>query len=204
MIAQTAPIKQCAEALACLDVASALAHLAAERQYARPQIDDSLAFVIEGGRHPVVEQALSRDGTPFVANDSDLSPPGDSEWRPHLADHRPQHGGQIHVPAAECADRDPGADRQLRAGEERAHWCRRPLVLARRRRRRSGARALDLHGRDGGDRGHSQSGRPALAGDPGRNRPRHRHVRRAVDRLGDRRASARRQQMPRAVRHAFP
>ena len=32
-------------------------------------------FVIEGGRHPVVEQALSRDGTPFVANDSDLSPP---------------------------------------------------------------------------------------------------------------------------------
>ena len=77
VIAQTAPIKQCAEALACLDVASALAQLAAERMYARPQIDDSLAFVIEGGRHPVVEQALSRDGTPFVANDSDLSPPGD-------------------------------------------------------------------------------------------------------------------------------
>ena len=79
VIAQIAPIKQCAEALACLDVTSALAHLAAERQYARPQIDDSLAFVIEGGRHPVVEQALSRDGTPFVANDSDLSPPGDTD-----------------------------------------------------------------------------------------------------------------------------
>jgi DNA mismatch repair protein MutS len=68
-------IKDCAEALARLDVASALAHLAAERDYARPQVDDSHAFVIEGGRHPVVEQALSRDGTPFVANDSDLSPP---------------------------------------------------------------------------------------------------------------------------------
>ena len=43
-----------------LDVASALAHLAAERDYARPQVDDSLAFVIEGGRHAVVEQALAQ------------------------------------------------------------------------------------------------------------------------------------------------
>ena len=75
VIAESGPIKHCAEALARLDVAAALAHLAAERDYARPQMDDSLAFVIEGGRHPVVEQALSRDGTPFVANDSDLSPP---------------------------------------------------------------------------------------------------------------------------------
>jgi DNA mismatch repair protein MutS len=75
VIAQGGAIKQCAEALARLDAASALAALAAERNYARPLIDDSLAFTIEGGRHPVVEQALARDGTPFVANDSDLSPP---------------------------------------------------------------------------------------------------------------------------------
>ncbi len=75
VIAQGAAIKQCAEALARLDAASALGALAAERNYARPLIDDSLAFAIEGGRHPVVEQALARDGTPFVANDSDLSPP---------------------------------------------------------------------------------------------------------------------------------
>ena len=34
---------------------------------------------IEGGRHPVVEQALARDGTPFVANDCDLSPPPDAK-----------------------------------------------------------------------------------------------------------------------------
>ena len=78
VIAQTVPLKQCAEALAALDVASALAVLAAERDYARPQVDNSLDFVIEGGRHPVVEQALSRDGTPFVANDCDLSPPKDA------------------------------------------------------------------------------------------------------------------------------
>src|SRR5262245_52175087 len=68
-------IKECAEALSTLDVASALAHLAAERDYVRPQVDDSHAFVIEGGRHVVVEQALLRDGTPFIANDCDLSPP---------------------------------------------------------------------------------------------------------------------------------
>ncbi|MGH6790331.1 MAG: DNA mismatch repair protein MutS, partial [Pseudolabrys sp.] len=75
VIAQTAAIKECAEALAVLDAASALAHLAAERDYTRPEIDGGLQFVIEGGRHPVVEQALSRDGTPFVANDCDLSAP---------------------------------------------------------------------------------------------------------------------------------
>ncbi len=75
VIAEAAPIKQCAEALAALDVASALGALAAERGYARPHVDDGHEFVVDGGRHPVVEQALSRDGTPFVANDCDLSPP---------------------------------------------------------------------------------------------------------------------------------
>jgi DNA mismatch repair protein MutS len=77
--AQSASIKDCAEALAVLDVASALAQLAIERSYVRPQIDGGFDFVIEGGRHPVVEQALSRDGTPFVANNCDLSAPPDSE-----------------------------------------------------------------------------------------------------------------------------
>src|SRR5450830_1849484 len=79
VIAQSVPIKECAEALGSLDVASAIAHLAAERDYARPQVDDSHDFVIAGGRHPVVEQALARDGTPFVANDCDLSPPPKAE-----------------------------------------------------------------------------------------------------------------------------
>src|SRR3954469_659054 len=68
-------IKQAAEALAALDVATGLAQLAAERDYVRPEVDDTLDFVIEGGRHPVVEQALAGDGGPFVANDCQLSPP---------------------------------------------------------------------------------------------------------------------------------
>ncbi len=73
--AAAAQIKDAAEALAVLDVAAGLAQLAVERRYVRPQIDSSLDFVVEGGRHPVVEQALSGDGGPFVANDCDLSSP---------------------------------------------------------------------------------------------------------------------------------
>ncbi len=70
-----AAIKAAAEALAMIDVAAALASLAVERDYVRPEVDGGLAFAISGGRHPVVEQALARDGGPFVANDCDLSPP---------------------------------------------------------------------------------------------------------------------------------
>jgi DNA mismatch repair protein MutS len=71
--AASADIKAAAEALATLDVTAALAQLAVERDYVRPEVDRSLDFVIEGGRHAIVEQALTE---PFVANDCDLSPPG--------------------------------------------------------------------------------------------------------------------------------
>jgi DNA mismatch repair protein MutS len=70
---------EAAEALAAVDVAAALASLAAERDYVRPEVDASLAFAIAGGRHPVVEQALAKDGGPFIANDCDLSPPALAE-----------------------------------------------------------------------------------------------------------------------------
>jgi len=70
-----AAIQATADALATLDVTTALATLAAERDYVRPQISQTLDFAIDGGRHPVVEQALTRDGQAFVANDCDLSPP---------------------------------------------------------------------------------------------------------------------------------
>jgi DNA mismatch repair protein MutS len=60
-------------AIAEIDVACALAELAVNREWTRPVVDDSLAFVIEGGRHPVVEAALRARGEPFVANDANLS-----------------------------------------------------------------------------------------------------------------------------------
>nr|WP_319486958.1 DNA mismatch repair protein MutS [uncultured Cohaesibacter sp.] len=70
-------IKKAARAIAVLDVSIALARLAEERNYCRPRVDDSLAFDIRNGRHPVVELALQREGDdPFVANDCDLSPAG--------------------------------------------------------------------------------------------------------------------------------
>ncbi|HKM87777.1 MAG TPA: DNA mismatch repair protein MutS [Xanthobacteraceae bacterium] len=73
--ASSTAIKEAADALAVVDVAAALASLAVERDYVRPEVDASLAFAIAGGRHPVVEQSLANDGGPFVANDCDLSPP---------------------------------------------------------------------------------------------------------------------------------
>ena len=72
--AASATIKAAADALASVDVAAALAQLAVERDYVRPEVDGSVAFAIIGGRHPVVEQALVNDGGPFIANDCDLSP----------------------------------------------------------------------------------------------------------------------------------
>jgi len=63
-----------AEALAVLDVASALGELAVAARHVRPKIDGGLAFNIVRGRHPVVEAALIASNTgPFVPNDSDLS-----------------------------------------------------------------------------------------------------------------------------------
>jgi DNA mismatch repair protein MutS len=67
-------LRAAAHAFALLDVATALAKLAIDDNYVRPEVDGSLQFAIEAGRHPVVEQALRRDGAPFIANSCDLSP----------------------------------------------------------------------------------------------------------------------------------
>jgi DNA mismatch repair protein MutS len=63
-------LRRVAIALAELDVTTGLAALAVEQNYVQPIVDESLAFEISGGRHPVVEQALE---TPFVGNDCDLA-----------------------------------------------------------------------------------------------------------------------------------
>ncbi len=202
--AQSAQIKQCAEALATLDVASSLAALAAERDFVRPHVDDGLEFVIDGGRHPVVEQALARDGTPFVANACDLSPPKEEDAGRIWLITGPNMAGKSTFLRQNALIAILAQMGVIRAGQARAHRRRRPAVLPRRRRRRSRPRPLDLHGGNGRDRRHSQSGRSALAGHPRRDRPRHRDLRWPVDCLGERRAPARRQQMPRAVCHAFP
>ncbi len=63
-----------ARALAELDLATSLADLARGENWCRPRVDSSRSFHIQGGRHPVVEQALQQQGgNAFVANDCSLS-----------------------------------------------------------------------------------------------------------------------------------
>jgi DNA mismatch repair protein MutS len=69
----SAPIALAARALAEIDLAAAFADLSAEEGWCAPEVDDSRAFQVADGRHPVVERALRRDGQPFVANDCALT-----------------------------------------------------------------------------------------------------------------------------------
>ncbi len=72
--AQEKRLAALAEALAELDCVAGLGELAAAENYVRPKVDDSLAFAVSGGRHPVVEQAIRAAGTgPFIENDCHLS-----------------------------------------------------------------------------------------------------------------------------------
>lgn len=66
-------ISRTAKALAELDVGAGLADLAVENDYTRPKLDNSLAFEVEEGRHPVVEYAIKKEhnGT-FVGNNCTL------------------------------------------------------------------------------------------------------------------------------------
>jgi len=72
-LARSEPIAAAADTLARLDVAAALAERAAEGGWSRPQFAAHNCFEVEGGRHPVVEDALRASGTRFVANDCRLS-----------------------------------------------------------------------------------------------------------------------------------
>ncbi|WP_108854048.1 DNA mismatch repair protein MutS [Albidovulum aquaemixtae] len=65
----SALITQAAHALSEIDLTAAFADLARNDDWSEPQVDDSRAFAVEGGRHPVVERALRRTGEQFIAND---------------------------------------------------------------------------------------------------------------------------------------
>ncbi|MGA1208745.1 MAG: DNA mismatch repair protein MutS, partial [Gemmobacter sp.] len=73
VLGAAATIAGVARALAAVDVAAAWAEIARAGDWCEPVLDDSRAFEIEAGRHPVVEAALRRQGAPFVANDCTLS-----------------------------------------------------------------------------------------------------------------------------------
>ncbi|NTZ43703.1 DNA mismatch repair protein MutS [Altererythrobacter sp. SALINAS58] len=66
-------IAKTAEALARLDVSAGQAERAAEGHWCRPSITNGTTLSIVAGRHPVVEAALERSGSRFVANDCRLA-----------------------------------------------------------------------------------------------------------------------------------
>ena len=63
-----------ARTLAELDALLALAEVAARNQWTAPEVDESDALQIVGGRHPVVEAHLG--GEPFIPNDCHLGGEG--------------------------------------------------------------------------------------------------------------------------------
>ena len=73
VIAARQSVAQAAEALARIDVSAALAERAAQSDWAMPQIETGTKLEITGGRHPVVEYALAKNGERFIANDCSLS-----------------------------------------------------------------------------------------------------------------------------------
>jgi DNA mismatch repair protein MutS len=60
-----------AHRLAAIDCLNSFATVARERGYVRPLVDEGGHIEIEGGRHPVIEQALGSN--PFVPNDTLLN-----------------------------------------------------------------------------------------------------------------------------------
>lgn len=74
ILSTAGPIGLAARGLTELDLAAAFADIAAEDGWCEPQVDNSRAFVVKAGRHPVVERALRRQGAGgFVANDCALT-----------------------------------------------------------------------------------------------------------------------------------
>ena len=65
------PLQRDAAAISMLDCLQSLAHVARERRYVRPVVDESLTLDIRGGRHPVIE-TLMPVGEEYVANDVQL------------------------------------------------------------------------------------------------------------------------------------
>ena len=74
ILQQSGPIGAAARGLAEIDLSGAFADLAVAENWTEPRVDDSHAFMVTGGRHPVVERALRRQGgAAFVANDCGLT-----------------------------------------------------------------------------------------------------------------------------------
>ncbi len=72
--ADVVALKSLAADIAELDLVGSFAHTALERNWSRPEFSPIPEIDICEGRHPVVEQALRKDGKSFVDNDTRLHP----------------------------------------------------------------------------------------------------------------------------------
>ena len=81
VLSHASALQGLAVSIAEFDVASALAELAMNEGWVRPLLNDSRNFVIEQGRHPVVEAAIrAKPSSVFVANDCTLRSSDDMIW----------------------------------------------------------------------------------------------------------------------------
>ena len=62
-------IRSTAAAIAELDVAAAMAQVAAENRYVQPEFSDSGEMRVIGGRHPVIEKISEKAASRFIPND---------------------------------------------------------------------------------------------------------------------------------------
>lgn len=68
--AETPRLQKLAEAVAEIDVYRSLAEVSADSNFVKPVLTDGYDFIVEQGRHPVVESVM--EGTAFIANGTEL------------------------------------------------------------------------------------------------------------------------------------
>jgi len=71
-------IIETSESISFLDLFSGFAELASEQNYCRAEITDKIEFLVEEGRHPIVESAIknSKEKQSFIGNDLNLTQDG--------------------------------------------------------------------------------------------------------------------------------
>ncbi|MCT1402816.1 DNA mismatch repair protein MutS [Paenibacillus sp. p3-SID867] len=69
-------LQKLAERIAEIDVYQSLAAVSAEYRFVKPELSEGYDYIVEGGRHPVVE-AVMKDSS-FIANGTDLRKDGSS------------------------------------------------------------------------------------------------------------------------------
>jgi DNA mismatch repair protein MutS len=83
VVAEGSRLRAAAQAVALADVLRALAEVAAEKGYCRPEVDRSETLELSDARHPVVEAMLPADSGGFVPNDVAVSSSGEAASARH-------------------------------------------------------------------------------------------------------------------------